>query len=104
MRDNIGLWVLLGVVVIIVAGAAMMQSRRSGANDTLNRHGDDTVVERDHHPEGAERSHLVGNPPIDTITTQGWGVAQAGEGAEPEELPEDVHPEFHEDPHHRRRH
>ena len=23
-------------------------------------------------PEGAERSHLVGNPPVDTITADGW--------------------------------
>ena len=41
--------------------------------------------------EGAERSHLVGNPPVDTVTTEGWGVATPGEGTL-EELPVDVHP------------
>jgi hypothetical protein len=104
MSDNVGLWVGLGIVVILVVGAIVMQSRRGGSDDTINRHPDDTAVERDHHPEGAERSHLVGNPPVDTVTTQGWGVATPGEGAEAEELPEDVHPEYHEDPHRRRRH
>jgi hypothetical protein len=46
----------------------------------------------------------VGNPPVDTITPDGWGVARPGEGAEPEELPEDVHPELHEERGRRRRH
>jgi hypothetical protein len=108
MGDRVGLIVMLGVVVILVIGLLVVGPRRTRAGregtESLNAHIDDTERARRDHPEGAERSHLVGNPPVDTITADGWGVARPGEGAEPEELPEDVHPELHEDRGHRRRH
>ena len=95
---------MIGIIVVLVGGYAFVQSARGRAkNDSLNTHEDQTVHDRADHPEGAERSHLVGNPPVDSITTEGWGVARPGEGAEPEELPEDVHPDLHDsDKHHRR--
>jgi len=108
MGDRVGLIVMLAVVVILVIGLLIVGPRRSRSgrdgSESLNKHRDDTERARRDHPEGAERSHLVGNPPVDTITADGWGVARPGEGAEPEELPEDVHPELHEDRSHRRRH
>jgi len=106
MGDRVGLIVMLAVVVILVIGLVIVGPRRAGrdSSESLNKHRDDTEQARRDHPEGAERSHLVGNPPVDTITADGWGVARPGEGAEPEELPEDVHPELHEDRSHRRRH
>jgi hypothetical protein len=97
MGDQVGLFVLLGVIVVLGGGFALfLGARGKGDNDTLNTHEDQTLRQREDHPEGAERSHLVGNPPIDTITTDGWGAARPGEGAEPEELPEDVHPDKHD--------
>lgn len=100
MGDQVGLFVMLGMVVLLAVGLIMVNSRRGTKGEgsqaeTLNPHVDDTVRTREDHPEGAERSHLVGNPPVDTVTTQGWGVATPGEGAL-EELPEDVHPELHD--------
>jgi hypothetical protein len=97
MGDEVGLFVMLGVALVLAAGfAVFLGMRGKGNNDTLNNHEDETLRRRTDHPEGAERSHLVGNPPIDTITPDGWGGARPGEGAEPEELPEDVHPEKHD--------
>ena len=108
MGDRVGMFFLLGIVVILVVGFIMVEPRRPGRGgdsmDSLNSHREETERARRDHPEGAERSHLVGNPPVDTITPDGWGVARPGEGAEPEELPEDVHPELHEERGHRRRH
>ncbi|WP_256794670.1 hypothetical protein [Terrabacter sp. Ter38] len=106
MGDRVGLIVMLAVVIVLVIGLLVVGPRRAGrdSSESLNKHRDDTEQARRDHPEGAERSHLVGNPPVDTITPDGWGVARPGEGAEPEELPEDVHPELHEDRSHRRRH
>ena len=108
MGDRVGIFVLFGVIVILVVGFVMVEprsSRRGGDSmDSMNSHRDRTEQDRRDHPEGAERSHLVGNPPVDTISPEGWGVAKPGEGAEPEELPEDVHPELHQDRTHRRRH
>lgn len=108
MGDNVGLIVMLGIVVLLVVGYAMIEPRRrskqgSEIPESFNKHVEETVRAREEHPEGAERSHLVGNPPIDTVTTQGWGVATPGEGAL-DELPEDVHPELHDSDAHRRRH
>ena len=97
MGDHDGVFVLLGVIVVLAGGFALtLGARGKSENDTLNSHEDQTLRQREDHPEGAERSHLVGNPPIDTITTDGWGAARPGEGAEPEELPVDVHPEKHD--------
>lgn len=108
MGDRVGLFVMLAVVVILVIGLVVVGPRHTwrgrDASESVNAHRDDTERARRDHPEGAERSHLVGNPPVDTITSDGWGVARPGEGAEPEELPEDVHPELHEERTHRRRH
>jgi len=108
MGDRVGLIVMLAVVVILVIGLLVVGPRRSrggrDGSESVNSHRDATEQARRDHPEGAERSHLVGNPPVDTITADGWGVARPGEGAEPEELPEDVHPELHEDRSHFRRH
>ncbi|GAA5026095.1 hypothetical protein GCM10023258_19570 [Terrabacter aeriphilus] len=108
MGDRVGLFVMLAVVVVLVIGLLVVgprHVRRGGdSSESLNGHVDATERARRDHPEGAERSHLVGNPPIDTITADGWGVARPGEGAEPEELPVDVHPELHEEPRHLRRH
>jgi hypothetical protein len=108
MGDRVGLFVLFGVIVILVIGFIMVEPRRARRGgdpmDSMNSHRDQTEQARRDHPEGAERSHLVGNPPVDTISTEGWGVATPGEGAMPEELPEDVHPELHEDRTRRRRH
>ena len=108
MGDRVGIFVLFGVIVILVIGFIMVEPRRAGRKgdsmDSMNSHRDRTEQERRDHPEGAERSHLVGNPPVDTISPEGWGVATPGEGAEPVELPEDVHPELHQDRSHRRRH
>ena len=76
MGDQVGLFVLLGVIVVMAGGFALtLGARGKSENDTLNSHEDQTVRQRADHPEGAERSHLVGNPPIDSITTEG--------GAEP---------------------
>jgi hypothetical protein len=106
MGDRIGLLVMLAVVGILVLGLLVVgpRSARGGrdSSESLNSHRDDTEQARRNHPEGAERSHLVGNPPVDTITSDGWGVARPGEGAERDELPEDVHPELHEERRHRR--
>lgn len=100
MGDRVGLFVMLAVVVILVIGVVLVGPRHvwrgRDVSESVNAHRDDTERARRDHPEGAERSHLVGNPPVDTITSEGWGVARPGEGAEPEELPEDVHPELHE--------
>ena len=97
MGDQVGVFALLGVIIILAGGfAVFLGMRGQGGNDTLNTHEEQTLRQREDHPEGAERSHLVGNPPIDTITPDGWGAARPGEGAEPEELPEDVHPEKHD--------
>jgi hypothetical protein len=108
MGDQVGLIVLFGVIVILVIGFIMVEPRRSrrggDESDSLNSHQDETVHQREDHPEGGERSHLVGNPPIDTITPEGWGVAMPGEGAMMEDLPEDVHPDLHDSDRHRRRH
>jgi hypothetical protein len=108
MGDRVGLFVMLAVVVILVIGLVVVGPRHvwrgRDASESPNAHRDDTERARRDHPEGAERSHLVGNPPVDTITPDGWGVARPGEGAEPEELPEDVHPELHEERGRRRRH
>ena len=109
MGDRVGLIFMLAIVVILVIGLIVVGPRHTrrgrDTSESLNAHQDETVRAREDHPEGAERSHLVGNPPVDTITPDGWGVARPGEGAEPEELPEDVHPELHEDRgQHRRRH
>ena len=106
MGDRVGLFVMLAVVGILVVGLLVVGPRSSrGGRDpseSLNSHRDATERARRDHPEGAERSHLVGNPPVDTITADGWGVARPGEGAEREELPEDVHPELHQERGHRR--
>ncbi|GAA2745075.1 hypothetical protein GCM10009868_25230 [Terrabacter aerolatus] len=108
MGDRVGLIVMLAVVVILVVGLLVVapRSARRGrdSSESLNGHRDDTERARLDHPEGAERSHLVGNPPVDTITSDGWGVARPGEGAELDELPEDVHPELHEERGRRHRH
>ena len=107
MGDRVGLWFMLGMVILLVVGLIMVNPRRGKGGDadteSLNRHLDDTLRNRTDHPEGAERSHLVGNPPVDSVTTQGWGVATPGEGALPE-LPEDIHPELHDSDRKRRRH
>jgi hypothetical protein len=99
---------MLVVVAILVLGLLVVGPRGSrrgrDSSESLNGHRDDTERDRRDHPEGAERSHLVGNPPVDTITADGWGVARPGEGAELDELPEDVHPELHVVRAHRRRH
>jgi hypothetical protein len=107
MDDQVGLIVMLGIVVLLVVGLVMVTKQRSGkrggdGTESLNHHVTDTVQARSDHPEGAERSHLVGNPPVDTVTTEGWGVATPGEGALPE-LPEDVHPDLHDSDRKRRR-
>ena len=108
MGDRVGLFVMLAVVVILLIGLVVVGPRHTrrnrDASESLNSHRDETERARRDHPEGAERSHLVGNPPVDTITADGWGVARPGEGAEPEELPEDVHPELHEQRGRHRRH
>lgn len=108
MGDGFGLVVMLLVVVILGVGVVVVGPRHlwRGRDDSesLNPHIADTERLRLDHPEGAERSHLVGNPPIDTITGAGWGVARPGEGAEALDLPEDVHPELHVEARHRRRH
>ena len=108
MGDRFGLVVMLLIVAIFVVGLVVVSPRHlwrgRGSDESLNPHVGDTERLRRDHPEGAERSHLVGNPPIDTITDGGWGVARPGEGAETLELPEDVHPELHEEPRHLRRH
>ncbi|GAA1985607.1 hypothetical protein GCM10009817_28890 [Terrabacter lapilli] len=107
MGDRIGLVVMLLVVGIFGVGLLVVAPRHrwrgNDSNESLNPHIPDTEQRRRDHPEGAERSHLVGNPPVDTICADGWGVARPGEGAEPE-LPEDLHPELHEEPRHLRRH
>jgi hypothetical protein len=108
MGDRVGLVVMLVVVGILLIGLVLVGPRHArpgrDTSETLNAHPDETERARRDHPEGAERSHLVGNPPVDTITADGWGVARPGEGAEPEELPEDVHPELHEQRGRHRRH
>lgn len=108
MGDGFGEFVLLLIVVIFIVGLVVVAPRHrwrgNDANETLNPHVPETERRRRDHPEGAERSHLVGNPPVDTICADGWGVARPGEGAEPVDLPEDVHPELHEEPRHLRRH
>ena len=108
MGDGFGLVVMLLVVVILGVGVVVVGPRHlwrgRDASESLNPHLGDTERLREDHPEGAERSHLVGNPPIDTITGAGWGVARPGEGAEAMDLPEDIHPELHVEPRHRRRH
>jgi hypothetical protein len=108
MGDRVGLFVMLGIVILLVLGLVMVTMQRSAkrggdGTDSLNRHVDDTVRAREDHPEGAERSHLVGNPPVDTVTTEGWGVATPGEGAM-DELPVDVHPDLHDSDRRRRDH
>ena len=107
MGDGYGLFLMLAVVAILFAGLVIVGPRHvwrgRDSNETLNPHVADTERRRRDHPEGAERSHLVGNPPVDTICADGWGVARPGEGAEAE-LPEDLHPELHEEPRHLRRH
>jgi len=107
MGDRVGLFFMLGMVVLLVVGLIMLNPRRGTKEEglppeTLNRHVEDTAQARVDHPEGAERSHLVGNPPVDTVTTEGWGVATPGEGTL-EELPVDVHPELHDSDRKRRR-
>lgn len=108
MGDNFGLVVMLVMVAILGVGLIVVGPRHlwrgRDASESLNPHLSDTERLRENHPEGAERSHLVGNPPIDTITGAGWGVARPGEGAEALDLPEDLHPELHEERRHGRRH
>ncbi len=108
MGDRVGLFVMLGVVILLAIGLMTVNTRRRRGPDgddteSLNRHVDDTVRSRSDHPEGAERSHLVGNPPVDTVTTEGWGVATPGEGTM-DELPVDVHPDLHDSDRRRRFH
>lgn len=108
MGDRVGLIFMLGMVILLVVGLVMINPRRrsgrtGGDTESLNAHPDDTALARRDHPEGAERSHLVGNPPVDTVTTEGWGVATPGEGAM-DELPVDVHPELHDSDRRRRAH
>lgn len=108
MGDQFGLIVMLGIVILLVVGLVMVTKQRSAkrggdGTESMNRHVPETVRARADHPEGAERSHLVGNPPVDTVTTEGWGVATPGEGAM-EELPVDVHPELHDSDRRRREH
>lgn len=108
MDDQVGLIVMLGIVVLLAIGFVMVAKQRSAkrggdGTESWNGHVSDTVRARADHPEGAERSHLVGNPPVDTVTTEGWGVATPGEGAM-EELPVDVHPDLHDSDRRRRGH
>jgi len=108
MGDRVGLIAMLGVVLIFVVGLVVVGPRHLWRGrdtiESLNPHIDETERRRRDHPEGAERSHLVGNPPVDTICADGWGVARPGEGAEALDLPEDIHPELHEERRHRPRH
>lgn len=83
MGDRVGLFFMLGMVILLVVGLIMLNPRRGTKDqglptETLNRHVEDTMQARVDHPEGAERSHLVGNPPVDSVTTEGWGVATPG--------------------------
>ena len=84
MGDRVGIFVLFGVIVILVVGFIMVEPRRArrggDSMDSLNSHRDQTEQARRDHPEGAERSHLVGNPPVDTITPGRLGCGAAGRG------------------------
>lgn len=90
MGDRVGLFIMLGVVILLVGGYLVFQPtrrrRRGGVvdgNDTLNPDATDEAEHPDvraaHHADDEPR--LVGNPPVDTVTPEGTGTARPGAGA-----------------------
>ncbi|MGO4602835.1 hypothetical protein [Terrabacter sp. 2YAF2] len=82
MGDRVGLFVMLGVVVLLCSILWVMRPRRraqdSVEHETLNPEveaADGGAVA----PPDPDR--LIGNPPIDTLSASGEGSAVAGAGA-----------------------
>lgn len=82
MGDRAGLFVMLGVIVVLAAILVVMRPRRRSGDDaeheTLN-----PAVEAAHGGPvpRPDPDRLVGNPPTDAVTPSGEGGAVPGEGA-----------------------
>ena len=94
MGDQVGLLVLLGVIVVMAGGFALtwaLAARATTTPSTPTRTGRCGSARTTPRVPSVPTSWAT--RPSTRITTEGWGGARPGEGAEPEELPEDVHPE-----------
>lgn len=82
MGDRVGLFVMVGVVVLLCSILWVMRPRRrtkdSVEHETLNPEVEATDGGAVAPPDPGR---LVGNPPIDTLSASGEGSAVAGAGA-----------------------
>ncbi len=85
MGENTGLFVMGGIVAVLVIGAFLMWPRGKDkeVEPQSSHHADETQLEEVGHGE-----HLVGSPPIDVVSADGFGTAVPGAGALPEEADE----------------
>ena len=85
MRDQVGLFVMLGVVVLFVVLLVILNPRRrtrdDGVHESVNPDTESSGEGARRAPEGAAGELLVGNPPIDTIDHSDTGTAFPGTGA-----------------------
>ncbi len=85
MGENTGLFVMVGIIVVVLVGAFLMwpRGRDKEVEPQSPHHADETQVEEVGHGE-----HLVGSPPIDVVSADGAGTAVPGAGAMPEDTDE----------------
>ncbi len=82
MGENTGFFVIGGIVIIVLIGAAVMWPRgREKEVEPQSPHHADEVELR----EVGHGDQLVGSPPIDVVSADGSGTAVPGAGAMAEE-------------------
>ena len=82
MGDRVGLLVMLGVAVLLVMILLVMRPRRRTRDDVEHETLNPEVEAADGRPVAPpDTDRLVGNPPIDTLSSSGEGSAVAGAGA-----------------------
>jgi len=82
MGDRGGLLVMLGIVILLVMILLVMRPRRHTGDDVEHETLNPEVEAADGRPVAPpDRDRLVGNPPIDTLSSSGEGSAVAGAGA-----------------------
>ncbi|MEO7752801.1 MAG: hypothetical protein ABIS35_05255 [Terracoccus sp.] len=85
MGENTGLFVIGGIIIIVLIGAFFMwpRGRDKEVEPQSPHHADEIQLEEVGHGE-----HLVGSPPIDVVSPEGFGTAVPGAGALPDEAEE----------------
>ncbi len=82
MGDRVGLFVMVGVVVLLCSILWVMRPRRRTKGDVEHETLNPEVEAADGRPvPSPDTDRLVGNPPIDTLSSSGEGTAVAGAGA-----------------------